>query len=153
MASATNESTHWQYISEPNLYAYRGLGTGQVNLPVLMIDLSDQSPQLWDVLGVYFMGDGFKHIYACRLREDAPLASLVDAIEQVLKNVGESRVLLLAYGEAAAYALHFVEERQGYHKVQTLVGINGQYQRNALSYLEGFLLKRDEMVAPMPTRV
>ncbi len=150
MAHSKIEPTHWEYIGEPALYRYRGQTAGQVEMPVLMIDLSDTSPGLWDLLGVFLMREGFRHIYVCKLPGKHSMLTLMRIIERVLGAAHAPWLILMAEGWAAAHALHYVEEQKGYNKVHMLVGLNGQYQRNALSYLEGSLLQRDAGIEPQP---
>lgn len=145
MNSPKAESTHWERISEPAFYRYRGFTSGPVTAPVLMVDQSPQSPELWDVLGVYFMTDGFQHIYASQLPTESPLMALMRAVEQVLDETRAEWLLLLAHGKSAAPALHFIETQQGYKKVKALIGLNGEYQHNTLSYLEGKVLEHYQM--------
>ncbi len=131
----THGSIPWESLDMPALYRYRVPAGGQTTLPVLMV--GTQSPTLWDLLGVYFMSEGFQHIYAFTLEEQAALAR---AIEYILAQSEAEHVILLANGRAAAAALRYVEGENETYPVRMFIGLNGEYEHNALSYLDGSFL-------------
>ncbi|MBN1287392.1 MAG: hypothetical protein JXB47_18470 [Anaerolineae bacterium] len=147
MTDSTSKFIHWEPIGAPALYHYRGFIGGPVAVPALLVAASDQSPALWDVLGVYLMTDGFRHIYACHLPDSSPTLALMRTVERVLSEARAEWLVILAYGRAADAALRYIETQAGYRKAPVLVALNGDYQRNALSYLEGRLLQLDEVAA------